>query len=132
MTTPRKLNMLERLANMAGHIYRHQARQFPRRFTILKEVAKKELAPPTPKEWPLVVNEFKQLMNAINTKAYKNLTVREAMVYSAVFMEVIFWFFVGEMIGRRYICGYLVPATYVSKETRKLASQMEIEDKHNF
>ncbi|KHN78293.1 putative ATP synthase subunit g 2, mitochondrial [Toxocara canis] len=132
MTTPRKINMLERLANMAGHIYRHQARQFPRRFALLKEVAKKEIAPPMPKEWPTVVSEFRHLVNVINTKAYRQYTVREAMVYSAVFMEVIFWFFVGEMIGRRYICGYLVPASYVSKNTRKLAAQMEAEDKHNF
>ncbi|KAK6039836.1 hypothetical protein COOONC_22659 [Cooperia oncophora] len=52
---------------------------------------------------------------------------QEALVYTAVGMEVIFWFFVGEMIGRRYIPGYLVPPDYVSKETRKKVKALERE-----
>lgn len=50
--------------------------QFPRRYAILKDVAKKELAPPMPKEWPAIVSEFKQMINVINTKAYRQYTVR--------------------------------------------------------
>ncbi|EYC44027.1 hypothetical protein Y032_0473g2079 [Ancylostoma ceylanicum] len=34
----RKMNFFEKLANMSGHLYRHQAAQFPRRWEILKFV----------------------------------------------------------------------------------------------
>uniref|UniRef100_A0A914RYH9 Uncharacterized protein n=1 Tax=Parascaris equorum TaxID=6256 RepID=A0A914RYH9_PAREQ len=126
--------------------------QFPRRYAILKDVAKKELAPPMPKEWPTVVSEFKQMINVINTKAYRQYTVRYSQAVIAI-REIFFEIPRGSqlrtlqlhnasdgakgltktrMIGRRYVCGYLVPANYVSKNTRKLAAEMEIEDKHNF
>ncbi|RCN25601.1 hypothetical protein ANCCAN_28685 [Ancylostoma caninum] len=44
-------------------------------------------------------------------------------------MEVMFWFFVGEMIGRRNVFGYLVPADYVSRDTRKKVKALEAEAK---
>ena len=57
---------------------------------------------------------------------------QEFLVYTAVGLEVIFWFFVGEMIGRRYFIGYLVPADYVSADTRKKVAALEAEDEHSF
>lgn len=33
----RKMNMLEKIANVAGPIYRHHAAQYPRRIDILKK-----------------------------------------------------------------------------------------------
>ncbi|TMS36135.1 hypothetical protein L596_003381 [Steinernema carpocapsae] len=128
----RKMNMFEKLANMAGVLYRHQKNQFPRRFGLLTNIAKRELAPPKTAEWPVIKREFNAVVKAIESQAYKNYSVREAAVYAAVALEVVFWFFVGEMIGRRYIFGYLVPASFVSKETRKQAAALEVEDKTNF
>uniref|UniRef100_A0A0N4ZH51 ATP synthase subunit n=1 Tax=Parastrongyloides trichosuri TaxID=131310 RepID=A0A0N4ZH51_PARTI len=128
----RKLNMLEKLANMAGVLYRHQRNQFPRRYEILRSVAKKELAPPTMAELPAIKRDWSVLVKAIESKQYKNLTVKEFLVYSAVGLEIAFWFFVGEMIGRRNVFGYIVPGTYVSKETKKAVKAQVVEDKHNF
>ncbi|KAE9547782.1 hypothetical protein FO519_009006 [Halicephalobus sp. NKZ332] len=125
-----KLNFFEKIANLTGVLYRHQARQFPRRLDVLTKVAKRELAPPRTADWPAIKKEFQTLVKAVETKQYRNLTVREFLVYTAVGLEVAFWFFVGEMIGRRYIIGYLVPADYVSKDTRKKVAALEAEDKH--
>uniref|UniRef100_A0AC35FFB7 Uncharacterized protein n=1 Tax=Panagrolaimus sp. PS1159 TaxID=55785 RepID=A0AC35FFB7_9BILA len=118
-----KLGFFEKIANLTGVLYRHQAKQFPRRLDILTKVAKRELAPPKTTDWPIIKKEFQAVVKAIESRQFNNLTVREAAVYVAVGMEIIFWFFVGEMIGRWHIPGYLVPATYVSKETKK---QLEI------
>ena len=51
------------------------------------------------------------------------------MVYVAVGLEIIFAFFVGEIIGRRNICGYIVPYSYISKSTRKKMKHVEVENK---
>ncbi|CAB3410116.1 unnamed protein product [Caenorhabditis bovis] len=114
-----KLGFFEKIANTLGVLYRHQASQFPRRWAILKAVGKHELAPPRQADWPAIKADWAKVQTFITNGQYKNLTVREGMVYTAVALEVIFWFFIGEMIGRRYIFGYLVPADYISKETRK-------------
>ncbi|EPB68709.1 hypothetical protein ANCCEY_12194 [Ancylostoma ceylanicum] len=139
----RKMNFFEKLANMSGHLYRHQAAQFPRRWEILKAVAKHELAPPKTTDWPAIKADWKKVTQFIANKQYKQLTVRnrnfpsanivitlkEALVYTAVTMEVMFWFFVGEMIGRRNVFGYLVPSDYVSRDTRKKVKALEAEAK---
>ncbi|KAK5968821.1 ATP synthase subunit [Trichostrongylus colubriformis] len=126
-----KMNFFEKMANMLGYLYRHQAAQFPRRWEILKAVGKHELAPPKTSDWPAIKADWKKVTQFIASKQYKQLTVREALVYTAVGMEVIFWFFVGEMIGRRNIPGYLVPPDYVSKETRKKVKALEAEAREN-
>ncbi|GMR53884.1 hypothetical protein PMAYCL1PPCAC_24079, partial [Pristionchus mayeri] len=124
----RSLGFLEKIANLTGAIYRHQAAQWPRRSALLKGVFKNELAPPTQAQWPAIKSDAKKVLSVIQSGAYRQLTVREALVYTAVALEISFWFFVGEMIGRRYIVGYLVPSNYVSKETRKIvAEQKKIE-----
>ncbi|KAI6192164.1 hypothetical protein M3Y97_00307200 [Aphelenchoides bicaudatus] len=110
-----KLNFFEKMANMTGVLYRYHAGQFPRRWGILKKVAERELAPPKTSDWPVIKKEFNQLLTSIQKKEYKNLSVREFLVYTAVTIEVICWFFVGEMIGRRSPTGYVVPASYVKK-----------------
>ncbi|KAI6204888.1 ATPase domain containing protein [Aphelenchoides besseyi] len=107
-----KLNFFEKIANLTGVIYRHHAGHFPR-------LLEREIAPPKTSEWPAIKKDFGQLIKAIEAKEYKNLTVKEFLVYTAVGVEVICWFFVGEMIGRWSPTGYVVPSTYVSKEQRK-------------
>uniref|UniRef100_A0A914PFY8 Uncharacterized protein n=1 Tax=Panagrolaimus davidi TaxID=227884 RepID=A0A914PFY8_9BILA len=127
-----KLGFFEKIANLTGVLYRHQAKQFPRRLDILTKVAKRELAPPKTTDWPIIKKEFQAVVKAIESRQFSNLTVREAAVYVAVGMEIIFWFFVGEMIGRWHIPGYLVPATYVSKETKKQVAAKKAEEKDLF
>lgn len=45
-------------------------------------------------------------------------------MYGAVFLEIIFIFFAGEAIGRRHIYGYIVPANYVYKASKKEAAAL--------
>ncbi|CAI4232150.1 unnamed protein product [Auanema sp. JU1783] len=125
----RKMNFIEKQANLWGAIYRHQAAQFPRRFAILKAVARHELAPPKSADWPIIKAEWKKVTQYIAGKQYNTLSVREALVYSAVALEIVFWFFIGEMVGRRYIFGYLVPSDFVSKDTKKKVAEQVEEDK---
>ena len=120
----RKLSFLEKVANNVGVIYRFQKLQFPRRWDILTKVVKRELAPPTTKDWPVIQRDFKAVMNAIEKQEYKNYTVAEALVYAAVLLEIIGFFFVGEIIGRRHMWGYIVPADYVSKDAKKAADAL--------
>ncbi|CAI2357346.1 unnamed protein product [Caenorhabditis sp. 36 PRJEB53466] len=120
-----KLGFFEKIANLTGALYRHQQAQFPRRFAILKAVGKHELAPPRQADWPAIKADWAKVQSFIHTGAYKNLSVKEGLVYTAVGLEVIFWFFVGEMIGRRYVYGYLVPSDFVSSATKKTVKEQE-------
>jgi hypothetical protein len=40
-------------------------------------------------------------------------TFQEFITYTVVFAEIVFWFFVGEQIGRWNRFGYLVPSSFV-------------------
>ncbi|KAF8368662.1 hypothetical protein PRIPAC_86491, partial [Pristionchus pacificus] len=123
----RGLGFFEKIANLTGVLYRHQAAQWPRRFALLKGVYNKELAFPS-SQMPAVKADAMKVLNAIQSGAYRQLTVGEALVYTAVALEITFWFFLGEMIGRRHIFGYLVPSDYVSCDTKKIVkAQKEIE-----
>ncbi|KAF8368146.1 hypothetical protein PRIPAC_85975 [Pristionchus pacificus] len=124
----RSLGFFEKIANLTGVLYRHQAAQWPRRSALLKGVFSKELAPPIQAQWPAIKADAKKVLNAIQSGAYRQLTVGEALVYTGVALEITFWFFLGEMIGRRHIFGYLVPSDYVSCDTKKIVkAQKEIE-----
>ena len=70
--------------------------------------AKVELAPPRPSEWPVIRSSFVNLSRSIAEGGYRNLTVREFTRNALVGVEVMCWFFIGEMIGRRSIIGYKV------------------------
>lgn len=70
--------------------------------------AKVELAPPRLSEWPVVRSSFVNLSRSIAEGGYRNLTVREFTRNALVGVEVMCWFFIGEMIGRRSIIGYKV------------------------
>lgn len=68
--------MFEKIANMTGVLYRYQKNQFPRRCELLKKIAKKELAPPNSADIPAIRRDWKNLLNAIETKQYRNLSVK--------------------------------------------------------
>lgn len=80
-----KLSFFEKVANTAGVIYRYHASHFPRRWDILKKVAERELAPPLPKDLPAIKADLKNVLKAIETKAYKNLTVRVSCLSNCIF-----------------------------------------------
>lgn len=71
-----KLSLLEKVAANAGVIFRYQKLQFPRRWDLLTKIAKRELAPPTTKDWTVIQKEFKAVLNSIEKQEYKNYTVR--------------------------------------------------------
>ena len=76
-----KLGFFEKIANLTGVIYRHHAKQFPRRLDILTKVAKRELAPPKTSDWPLIKKEFNAVVKAIENKEFRNLTVRVSLYF---------------------------------------------------
>ena len=78
------------------------------KFHIFMKYAKVELTPPTPGDIPAIRNGIANLIKGARTGSYKNLTVREAWLNGLIAMEVCFWFYVGECIGKRHIVGYKV------------------------
>lgn len=67
-----------------------------------------ELTPPSPTELPAIKNGIVKLLSGAKTGAWKNLTVREAWLNSLIAAEICFWFYAGEVIGKRHLVGYKV------------------------
>lgn len=67
---------------------------------VFLHYAKTELRPPTPGELPQAIAGVSKLIKSAKISRIKNLTVREAWLNTLVGVEVICWFFVGEVIGR--------------------------------
>lgn len=65
-----------------------------------------ELTPPTPGDIPAIRDGIGRLISGARTGAWKNLTVRDATLNTLVAMEVWFWFYAGECIGKRHLVGY--------------------------
>ncbi|KAF0299408.1 ATP synthase subunit g, mitochondrial [Amphibalanus amphitrite] len=79
----------------------------PRLATFLK-YARVELTPPSPADVPAIQQGLSNLVKSARTGAWKNLTVKEATVNALVGAEVVFWFFIGECIGKGSLVGYQV------------------------
>ncbi|XP_037580847.1 ATP synthase subunit g, mitochondrial [Dermacentor silvarum] len=78
------------------------------KFETFMKYARVEMVPPSPREFPEVFRGFGQLVSTAKSGAWKNFTVKEATINTLVGMEVIFWFYIGECIGKRSIIGYQV------------------------
>lgn len=89
------MNMLEKIANNLGVIYRFQKLQFPRRWDLLIKVAKRELAPPTIKDWPTIQKHFKAVLNSIEKQEYKNYTVSVNFLFEIFFINYSHFYFWG-------------------------------------
>uniref|UniRef100_A0A915ME76 Uncharacterized protein n=2 Tax=Meloidogyne incognita group TaxID=654580 RepID=A0A915ME76_MELJA len=125
-----KPTMLEKIVRNLAVLYRyHIVQKGPRRMEMLKKVWERELAPPTPKDWPQIKQDFALLVKKIETEAYRDLKVKEFLVYSFVGLEVFLWFFVGEQIGRWNMSGYVIPATYLDPKAVKYMKNYKPEDK---
>jgi F-type H+-transporting ATPase subunit g len=90
--------------------------------------AKAELRPPTPAEIPKAIVSITGLIGAFGRGSWRRLTVKvrtdasrqkdfflllifvfnsqEAWLNTLVAAEISFWFFVGEVVGRRHLLGY--------------------------
>ncbi|XP_020627054.1 ATP synthase subunit g, mitochondrial-like [Orbicella faveolata] len=70
--------------------------------------AKVEMLPPKLSEWPAIKKSFIGLKEAALKGKFLDITVKEATVNTLVAVEIAFWFYVGEVIGRRSLIGYNV------------------------
>ncbi|KAM3830797.1 ATP synthase F(0) complex subunit g, mitochondrial isoform 1-T2 [Vipera latastei] len=70
--------------------------------------AKVELVPPTPAEIPKAIESLKTLLKSYQTGRFAQLTVKEALRNGLVATEVLMWFYIGEIIGKRGLIGYNV------------------------
>ncbi|XP_034098604.1 ATP synthase subunit g, mitochondrial [Drosophila sulfurigaster albostrigata] len=75
---------------------------------VFLKYAKVELTPPTPGDIPAIRQSIGNIVKSAKTGSYKNLSVKEAWLNTLVTAEVIFWFYIGECIGKRHLVGYNV------------------------
>ncbi|XP_060643141.2 ATP synthase subunit g, mitochondrial [Anolis sagrei] len=68
--------------------------------------AKVELVPPTPAEIPQAIESMKGLVKSFQSGRLAQLTVKEALRNGLVATEVLMWFYIGEIIGKRGLVGY--------------------------
>ncbi|OQV15866.1 putative ATP synthase subunit g, mitochondrial [Hypsibius exemplaris] len=68
--------------------------------------AASELRPPTPGEIPKAIGGILGLVGSFGKVSWRKLTVKEALLNTLVAAEISFWFFTGEVIGRRHLAGY--------------------------
>ena len=64
------------------------------------------MLPPKLSEWPAIKKSFIGLKEAALKGKFLDITVKEATVNTLVAVEIAFWFYVGEVIGRRSLIGY--------------------------
>ncbi|XP_026731330.1 ATP synthase subunit g, mitochondrial [Trichoplusia ni] len=76
------------------------------KFNIFMKYARVELAPPKLSEIPQIKAGIAKLLTSAKSGAWKNQTVKQASLNALVGAEVIFWFYIGECIGKRHIVGY--------------------------
>ncbi|ALC40107.1 CG7211 [Drosophila busckii] len=72
--------------------------------------AKVELSPPLPADFGNIRKTAEEVSKQAKAKAKGSggITVRDAWLNMLVTIEVITWFFMGEVIGRRHLVGYKV------------------------
>ncbi|KAM3176966.1 hypothetical protein ACTXT7_005441 [Hymenolepis weldensis] len=68
--------------------------------------AKVEMRPPTMNELTPAMEEGRSIIKFFQTGAWKQKSVKEFALDGVVAVEVLMWFFIGEIIGRRSLIGY--------------------------
>lgn len=59
-------------------------------------------------EWLVIKKSFIGLKDVAFKGKFFDIIVKEVIVNILVVVEIVFWFFVGEVIGRRSLIGYNV------------------------
>ncbi|EDQ92782.1 uncharacterized protein MONBRDRAFT_30748 [Monosiga brevicollis MX1] len=98
-----KIPQVINMAQVAGRDLVVAAKPVVSRFAAL---ASKELAPPSPAQWPQIKKGLTGLAKDAQSLKFMNLTVKEAASGALVGVEVAMWFFFGEIIGKGSIIGY--------------------------
>ncbi|CAL8078409.1 unnamed protein product [Calicophoron daubneyi] len=82
-------------------------------FAKFATYAKVEMRPPKLADVAVARAEVLRLIDAAKSGKWRSTTVREAFLNTVVTLEVVAWFFIGEVIGRRSLIGYSrVPGCY--------------------
>nr|ADV36663.1 H+ transporting ATP synthase subunit g [Antheraea yamamai] len=76
------------------------------KFNIFMKYARVELAPPKMSEIPQIKAGIGKLLTSAKSGAWKDQTVKQATLNALVGAEVLFWFYIGECIGKRHLVGY--------------------------
>ncbi|XP_003386054.1 PREDICTED: ATP synthase subunit g, mitochondrial-like [Amphimedon queenslandica] len=71
-------------------------------------LARVELDPPRPSQWPEIQRGLAKVAHTARTGAFLNKPMKEVVQQSLVGFDIFCWFIVGEMIGRWSIIGYNV------------------------
>ncbi|XP_033759028.1 ATP synthase subunit g, mitochondrial-like [Pecten maximus] len=66
-------------------------------------VAKVELAPPGPSEFPQIVKGFKQ---AISINRIADQSVKNVMLNATACFEIFLWYQIGRIVGKRSLVGF--------------------------
>uniref|UniRef100_D3TRL3 ATP synthase subunit g n=2 Tax=Glossina TaxID=44049 RepID=D3TRL3_GLOMM len=96
------------IANKGSSMVNSFLAQLRPQMDVFWKYAKVELTPPSPGDIGAIRDGIGKLIKGAQSGSYKNLTVREAWLNTLVTMEVCFWFYIGECIGKRHIVGYKV------------------------
>uniref|UniRef100_A0A0K8TQ25 ATP synthase subunit g n=1 Tax=Tabanus bromius TaxID=304241 RepID=A0A0K8TQ25_TABBR len=96
------------VANKGSALLSNLLTQARPKFQVFLKYAKVELTPPSPGDIPAIRDGIGKLITGARTGAWKQVTVREAWLNTLVTAEVLFWFYVGECIGKRHLVGYKV------------------------
>jgi len=80
--------------------------------TVEKHVKymKVEMAPPSVSEVLAAPGQLMSVWNTWRTGGWKDIKVEDAWVNFLICLELLFWFFIGEIIGRGSILGYKLTA----------------------
>lgn len=83
-----------------GRVLKPKAQNFAKNASV-------ELTPPAPNEFLHQANIVKNdIISGESLKRVTEMTVNQFAAKGLVVVEVAFWFYIGEMIGRRSIIGY--------------------------
>jgi F-type H+-transporting ATPase subunit g len=70
--------------------------------------ARVELAPPGLSQWPEIKQGLQKVYKTTITGKFVEKPMREILQNGLVGLEILGWFIIGEMIGRRSIIGYKI------------------------
>jgi F-type H+-transporting ATPase subunit g len=74
---------------------------------LMKQVyVREQMQLPKIEQWPEAKKQWQELLHIYSSGAYREWTLKELLQRSLVAAEIMGFFVIGEMIGRRSIIGY--------------------------